>query len=333
MDTTIKQTRRRVLGTIAGGGLVGLAGCSGDAESLTVAYMPIFPDLQYFIMRERDLLPAGIVGQEFTDGPAIVQAFASGDIDIAMFGVVPAMILIDRGIPAKVTAANIKEPMAILTHEEFGPMFETQGAAAFDAWEADRGRAFRFGTFPQGSVPDVLLRYWLTEGVGIAPSEVEIIELNGVNAVYAALASGEIDGTSIMDPVPSRVTADNLPYQILRTAAEVMPGQPAAVTLMSDAVRGAPIGEGFIGAHIAATEYINQEPSATAGIIESALGMPVETATAALAGPLANFISDPRAIVEGTEVFAEVTAASGRIEAPLTTADIFDFGLYDAQQG
>jgi NitT/TauT family transport system substrate-binding protein len=61
--------------------------------------------------------------------------------------------------------------------------------------------------------------------------------------------------------------------------------------------------------------------------------MPAETATAALAGPLANFISDPRAIVEGTEVFAEVTAASGRIEAPLTTADIFDFGLYDAQQG
>ena len=62
------------------------------------------------------------IWREFTDGPAIVQAYGGGEIDVAMFGIVPSMIVIDRGLPARVTAANIREPTAILAHDDLRSM-------------------------------------------------------------------------------------------------------------------------------------------------------------------------------------------------------------------
>ena len=58
-------------------GLTGLAGCLGDdePEELTVAYMPIYPDMQYFVIKEEgylDELSVPVDAREFTDGPSIV---------------------------------------------------------------------------------------------------------------------------------------------------------------------------------------------------------------------------------------------------------------------
>jgi len=137
--------------------------------------MPIYPDLQWYVMEGEGYfseIDAEITGREFTDGPSIVQAIGGGDIDVAMFGIVPAMIVIDRDIPAQVTAANIREPMGIMAEESFHETFEAEGGDAFATWAEENGGPFRFGTFPQGSVPDVLLRYWLQE-IGVDPESNE----------------------------------------------------------------------------------------------------------------------------------------------------------------
>jgi len=206
----VEQTRFSRRAYVAGVGsaaTLGVAGCLGGGgdDTVTVAHMPIFPDLQYYVMESEDYLAeidATIDNQEFGNGPDIVQAMGGGEVDIAMFGVVPAMITIDRGIGAQVTAANIKEPMAILTHDEFAPLWDEHGSDAFDIWADENGEQFTFGTFPQGSVPDVLLRYWLQQE-GVDPeTDVTITGISGANAVFQAIANGEIDGASIMEPVP-----------------------------------------------------------------------------------------------------------------------------------
>ena len=320
------------LGTAATLGVAGCLGGGGSGDELTVAHMPIFPDLQYYVMESEGYfadIDATIDGQEFNDGPAIVQASASGDIDIAMFGIVPSMIVIDRGIPAKVTAANIKEPMAILADEAFQALWADHGSDAFDVWADERGERFTFGTFPQGSVPDVLLRYWLQQE-GVDPeADVNITEINGASAVFQAIANGEVDGASIMEPVPTRVETEGFDIQTFRTSSEIMPGQPAAVTLMSDAVRESPLAGQFIEQHIRATEFIGENPEATADIVESGIGMPADQASQALAGPLSNFVTDPREIESGTEIFSQFAADNGQIEGRLSTDDIFDFSVYD----
>jgi len=338
-DTDSSTTRRSFLAAAGGSATLGLAGCLGGdgsgLDELTVAHMPIYPDLQWYVMEGEGYfseVDAEITGQEFTDGPAIVQAFGGGDIDVAMFGIVPAMIVIDRGIPAQVTAANIREPMGIMAEESFHEAFEAEGGDAFATWAEENGRPFRFGTFPQGSVPDVLLRYWLRENdVDPASNDaVEIVEINGASAVWQAIANDEIDGTSIMEPVPTIASEEASSVTMLRTAAEVLPGQPAAVTLMSDAVRDSPLAAQFLEQHRRATEFIGESPDATAQHVESGIGMPADRARKALDSPLSNFVTDPNAIADATPVFSEFAASNGQIGSQLSNDEIFDFEAYES---
>jgi NitT/TauT family transport system substrate-binding protein len=326
-----RRTYLRGAGVAATASLAGCAGLGGGTEELTLAYMPIFPDLQYFVMEAEgylDEIDATIDAREFTDGPAIVQAYGGGEIDIAMFGIVPSMIVIDRGLPAKVTAANIVEPMAILAHEDLQSLWEDHGADAFSVWAEETGRTFRFGTFPQGSVPDVLLRYWL-EQEGVSTDAVEIVEIGGANAVWQAIANDEIDGSSIMEPVPTRADAADVPVGTFRTAAEVMPGQPAAVTLMSDEVRSSPVAAQFLEQHARATEFVGQNPDRTATIVEEGIGMGADLARRALDGPLSNFVTDPRSIESGVEILSRFAAQNGQIESALSLDQIFDYSVYE----
>ncbi|ESS06839.1 MAG: ABC-type nitrate/sulfonate/bicarbonate transport system, periplasmic component [uncultured archaeon A07HB70] len=325
-----RRTYLRGAGVAATASLAGCAGVGGTDE-LTIAHMPIYPDLQYYVMEDQgyfDAIDATIDGREFTDGPAIVQAYGGGEIDIAMFGIVPSMIVIDRGLPAKVTAANIREPMAILAHEDLQSMWQDHGADVFTVWREETGRPFRFGTFPQGSVPDVLLRYWLQQ-VGVSTDTVEIIEIGGANAVWQAIANGEIDGSSIMEPVPTRAASADVPIGTFRTAAEVMPGQPAAVTLMSDEVRSSPLAAQFLEQHVRATEFVGQNPEETARIVESGIGMGADLALQALRGPLSNFVTDPQTIESGVQIFSEFAAQNGQIEEALSLDQIFDYSVYE----
>lgn len=330
-----RLTRRGYLAGAGAAATAGLAGClGGGGGGLSLAYMPIFPDLQWFVMDQEGYLAdidAEIDAQEFTDGPAIVQAYGSGDIDVAMFGIVPAMIVIDRGISAKVTAANIQEPMAIMADDQFNELWAEHGADAFAVWEEQTGNTFEFGTFPQGSVPDVLLRFWLRDVLDSDPEDVvNITELNGANAVFQAIANGEIDGTSIMEPVPTRVAMEGLSVGTLRTAAEIMPGQPAAVTLMDESVRESDTAEQFLRQHARATEFIQENPDETAEIVEEGIGMPADQARNALDGPLANFLTDPRAVESGTEVFAQFAHENEQIDEQLSLEQIFDYSVFDS---
>lgn len=336
-----RLSRRSYLAGAGASGVAALAGCTGlgggGTDSITVAYMPIYPDMQYFVMQEEgyfDELGVEVEGQQFSDGPSIVQAYASGDIDVAMFGIVPAMIVIDRGIPAKVVAANIKEPMGILAHEEFAAMWDPEDpAGSFTQWEEETGESFAFGTFPEGSVPDILLRYWLSNEHGLEPGEAaEVIGAGGANAVFQGLANEEFDGTSIMEPVPTRVQENDLPYEFIAVVANFMPGQPAAVTLMNDDVRGSDTATEFLRQHRRATQFIQGNRDTAAVHASTVIGeqsLQPATAKQAMDSPLSNFITNPHQIERGTEIFAEYAADLGKTDEQLSMEQVFDYAIYD----
>ncbi|MHB9285753.1 ABC transporter substrate-binding protein [Halobacteriales archaeon Cl-PHB] len=335
-------SRRTYLSGLGSAATVGLAGClggggGGSLDEITVAYMPIYPDMQYFVMDQEGYfadVDATVSGKQFTDGPSIVQAYASGEIDVAMFGVVPAMIVIDKGIQAKVTAANIKEAMLLLAHDDFVPTWEQQGADAFATWKQETGRPFRFGTFPEGSVPDIVLRYWLREDQGLTPGEdVEIVGLGGANAVRQGLSTGEVDGACIMEPVPTVVQRSDEPYGVLTAAPDFFPGQPAAVVLMNDAVRNADVGQQFIEQHVAATRFINDNPRTAARHASTVVGeqsLSVPVARDAMDSAGSNFVSAPNEIESGVEVFTSYAHDLGKTDESLGLDQVFDRSLYES---
>lgn len=222
----------------------------------------------------------------------------------------------------------------LMSRDDFMPLWEEHGTDAFAEFEEREGRKFTFGTFPEGSVPDILLRYWLIDKQGLSPGEdVEIIGMGGANAVRQGLATGEIDGTSIMEPVPTLTEEADDPYQPLAIAPEFMPGQPAAVVLMNDEVRDSDVGEQFVDQHVRATEFINEEPDATARHASAVIGeetLSVETAREALDSPISNFVSDPREIENGVEIFTEYAAELGKTDERLTLDEIFDYSIYES---
>jgi len=352
-STTDRPTvsRRRLLRSTAAAsavGLTGVAGCSGSGgsgggglEEIRVAYMPIYPDMQYFVMDQEgyfDELSATVSGEVFSDGPSIVQASATGDFDVMMFGIVPAMIVMDKGIPSKITAANIQNAMQILAHDDFAAIWEDadSGAEAFARFEEERGRRFTFGTFPPGSVPDILLRYWLAEIVGVDPeSDVKITALGGAGPVRQALLAGEIDGTSIMEPVPTVAAINDAPYQSIAWAGDFMPGQPAAVTLMHDRLREdhPEQAAAFVEQHRRATTFATENPDQAAKHASAVIGessLPVETAQKAMDSPASDFVTDPHVIADGAQVFSEYAAELGKTSEALSNDAMFDFGVYDS---
>lgn len=340
-DTSDGISRRAYLSGASAVGATALAGCSGltggGSEAITVAYMPIYPDMQYFVMQEEgyfDEMSVEVEGKRFSDGPSIVQAYASGDIDVAMFGIVPAMIVIDKGISAKVVAGNIEEPMGILAHEEFAAMWDPDDAAgSFEQWEQETGEPFKFGTFPEGSVPDILLRYWLIDEHDLQPgTAAEVIGAGGANAVFQGLANEEFDGTSIMEPVPTKMQENDLPYEFIATAADFMPGQPAAVTLMTDEVRNSEAAAEFVRQHQRATEFVRDNRNTAAEHASTVIGeqsLLVPMAQQAMESPLSNFITDPHRIESGTEIFAEYANRLGKTDARLSMEQVFDYSVYD----
>lgn len=337
MTQRATHSRRSYLAGIGSAAALGVAGClgGGDDGEIDIAYLPVYPDLQWFVMDDEgylDEVDADINAQEFSDGTAIVQAYGSGDIDVALVGIVPALNVIDRGFGAKVTAANITEPNALMAHQDFIALWDDyESDEAFAEWEAQTGEAFNFGAFPQGSTPDVLLRFWLSEQVGVDPASVaDITELGGANALFQAVINEEVDGGSVLEPVLTQVQQEDSPIDLFKPAGEIMPGQPGAVVLMSDEVRESEFAPAFLEQHVRATEFIGENPDRTAEIVDSGIGIPQEQARLALDGPISNFVSDPREIESGTETFASYINELGQIDSEPTADDIFDYSVYES---
>jgi len=62
---------------------LGLAGClgGGGLDEVTVAHMPIYPDLQWYVMEQEgylDAIDATVTGQEFTEGNSSEHPRADG---------------------------------------------------------------------------------------------------------------------------------------------------------------------------------------------------------------------------------------------------------------
>ncbi len=346
--TRSRASRRQFLGVAGVATAAGLSGCLGSVgslggdgalDSVDVAYMPIYPDMQYFVMQEEgyfDDLSVDVNGTVFSDGPSIVQAAAKGDFEVMMFGIVPAMIVMDKGIPSKITAANVKDAMKILATDRLADLWAEHGADAFARFEEETGRQFTFGTFPPGSVPDILLRYWLENEVGVDPkTDVEITALAGAGPVRQALLSGKIDGTSIMEPVPTIVEEAGAPFQEIAWAGEFMPGQPAAVTLMHDRLRTdhRDVAAEFVRLHRRATEFVASNPDAAARHASTVVGeqaLPVETARKALDSKASAFVTNPHEIEDGASIFAEYAHRLGKTDERLSIDSMFDFGVYDS---
>jgi NitT/TauT family transport system substrate-binding protein len=337
-------SRRRLLQkasatTVAAAGIAGCLGRGGGSlDSVTVAYVPIYPNMQHYVMEQEGFyedVPTDVTIERFSSGPSVVKAFASGDVDVALFGITPAMVLVDKGTDAGVLAANSRNGFKVMGTTEFADLYEQEGPASFEHFEQEHGRKVRFGAPPDGSVPDIVLRYWIQEDldVGEMKSTINKSKVPPAKAVQT-IQSGDIDATIIQEPFATIIGQDD-GFGELAWSGEILENHPVTVLFANHRVLDdSDVAQSFVEQHIAATEFTADSPDVAAGHAASVIGSGVseDLAKAAMDSKASEFISDPHAITDQAATMGEFVASVGNIEEPVATENLFAFDPYDAIQ-
>jgi NitT/TauT family transport system substrate-binding protein len=304
---------------------------------LEVGYMPILPVAQVFIMEgEGWTQDAGLEFNlvRFQNGPAMVQAVASGELDVMFFGIGPALVARGRGNDIQVVASNIVEQIALIAREPLAAYWdETNPDELFSAFEAGEGRKARIATFPQGSVPDITFRYWLANQINVSVDALEIIPM-GADQIQQALLSGNVDGASILEPILTIVQERDPSTQILARADTLFPGQPGAVlAVRSEIIEQHPEAvQALVNLHVRATEFLQTEITRSAEHAVEFIGAGLvapSTIEAALQSPSTRYMADPRAIIGPTQQMHDFQLESGSLAAPVDLDVLINTTFYE----
>ena len=310
---------------------------AGVPLELEVGYMPILPVAQVFIMEgEGWTQEAGLELNlvRFQNGPAMVQAVASGELDVMFFGIGPALVARGRGQDIHVIASNIIEQIALIAGGDLAQYWdEGEPASLFARFREAEGRRARIGTFPQGSVPDIVLRYWLREQLGVSFDALEIVPM-GADQVQQALLSGNVDGASILEPVLTIVQEREPDTRILTRADAMFPGQPGAVlAVRNELVEEHPEAvQRLVDLHVRATDFLQKNIAASAEHIVEFIGAGlVETSTIeqALRSPSTNYMADPREIIGPTQRMHDFQLETGSLAERVNLDELFVTGFYE----
>ncbi|MFY0992284.1 ABC transporter substrate-binding protein [Halomonas sp. C05BenzN] len=317
----------------------GPAQAADPTTRLEVGYMPILPVAQLFVMEgEGWTTEAGLELEltRFSSGPAMVQALASGELDVMYFGIGPAMVARANGVPIKVLAASIREQIGLVARGELADAFARveDPAEAIARFTETQDRKPKIATFPRGSVPDTVLRYWLVERLGVGEEAVEIVAM-GADRVQQALLAGAVDGASILEPILTTVQERDDSARVVARADEMLPGQPGAVLAAREsALADHPEAlRALMALHLRATEVLREEPGRAAPHVREFVGkrlIGLDTVEAALRSPSSNYLADPHAILEATRTMHDFQAAQGTLRKRVDLDALFDTGLYDA---
>lgn len=333
--------RRTLLALACAAALGGFSGAGTRADAaveLEIGYMPILPIAQLFVGLEQGWIEeAGIQPDlvQFQNGPAMVQALIAGQLDVAYFGIGPAMVARAKGADIKVVASSIVEQISFVALDELAAFFEDGGArTAFARFAAHKGRKAVVTTFPVGSVPETVLQFWLRNQIGADPSDVEII-YQGAAQVQQALLTGAVDAAAILEPVVTIVRSKVDGAQVIARGNEMFPGQPGAVLAVREGVIAAhpDAVQALVDSHERATRLLNERPAEAAVAVQKYVGggrLALELVEESIRQSQGHFVADPHFIVEGTRTMRDFQAKLGTLKTEVAVDELFDTRFYDA---
>ncbi|WP_291769483.1 ABC transporter substrate-binding protein [Castellaniella sp.] len=317
-----------------------LASSMAGAQATTtteVGYMPIIPDSQTFVVLDhqtRDNPLANTKLIEFQDGPEIVQALLAGQLDVAYVGIGPVMVARSKGADLKVVATNIVSQISFLALGDLAPYF-SNGAAqtAFERFAKDKGRKPVITTFPRGSVPDIVLQYWLQNVLKVSPDSVRVI-YQGAAQAQQALLTGAVDGAAILEPIISTVLARQPDAKVVADGSVMFPDQPGAVLAVREKLiqQNPAFVQKLVAAHVQATGLLRDDPEKVAPAVQKYVGggrLPAPIVLAALKRSHDQFSADPHRILKATQDMYDYQKKLGTLQGKLDVQGLFDTQFYD----
>jgi NitT/TauT family transport system substrate-binding protein len=271
----------------------------------------------------------------FESGPNMIQALASGTLDVYIAGVAPLGVARSKGIDIRVVTSTAVEEMTVAAGGKLAPSFK-QGVAPAQAlkdFRAANGKPARLATQPPGSVPHTTLVHWLTQVIKADKADYEIVPM-GIDATQQALLTGAVDGATIREPTDTIVQQRDPRIKIVALGGEMFPNQPGTVVAFSGAflTKNQAGVQKLVDALVRADKLIKAEPKRVAPYVEAALGkglIDAATIEKALASPASKFTADPRVIMEATAKMQAFQVSIGTLEKDVPLDGLFDTSFYE----
>lgn len=325
---------------LATGLLLALATASAAAEtlSLRVGVIPVIGAAPLFVAeREGWLREAGIELSTtiFESGPNIIQAAASGNIDVYVAGVAPVATGRAKGIDLRVVAATAVDENVLVAGAKLKAFFKkgVAPAAAFKAFRAANGRPAKIATQPPGSVPAANLQYWLREVTHTDPADIEIVSI-GIDATQQALLAGAVEAATVREPTLTIVQQRNSDITLLAKGSELFPGQPGTVVAVSGAFlqKNPQAVQALVGAILRAVDELQNKPDRAAPHVEAALSKGLvdgATIRKSLSSPAVHFVVDPNSIAESTRALLAYQVTLGAADKAPSIEGLFDRSFFE----
>jgi NitT/TauT family transport system substrate-binding protein len=304
---------------------------------LRIGFIPVLGTSQIFVADQLGLLKAAGFSGRFTNfesGPVMIQALASGTLDVYVGGVAPLAVARSKGVEVKVVTATAIEEMTVTIGGKFASYFKagTSSADAFRAFHAATGKAARMATQPPGSVPHTTLVHWLDEVAHVAKADYDIITM-GIDATQQALLAGAVDGSTLREPAITVSQQRDPRIKVVAYGAEMFKDQPGTVVAVSGAfLTKNPEGvQKLVDGIVQATAIIQKEPRKAVPAIEAALGKGIvdeATILKSLSSPASKFTADPRVIIESTREMQAYQVKIGTLDKEYPLEGLFDPSFY-----
>ena len=270
----------------------------------------------------------------FESGPNMIQALASGTLDVYIAGVAPLGVARSKGIDIRVVTSTAVEEMTVASGAKLSPFFKdgVPAAQSLKDFRAATGKPARIATQPPGSVPHTTLVHWLTVVTKADKADYEIVPM-GIDATQQALLTGAVDGATIREPTDTIVQQRDPRIKIVALGGEMFPNQPGTVVAFSGAfLTKNPDGvQKIVDALVKANALIKKDPKRVAPYVEAALGkglIDAATVEKALASPASKFAADPRLIMDATAKMQTFQVSIGTLEKDVPLDGLFDPSFY-----
>ncbi|TCR68296.1 ABC transporter substrate-binding protein [Bosea sp. BK604] len=333
--------RRQFL--FAGTSLVAAASFAGGARAQAgvaarVGYIPVIGTAPVFVANGEGWLKEAGIAPTFTvfeSGPNMIQALASGTIDLYVAGVAPLAVARSRGVDIRVVASTATGENVFVAAPSLAKFFTpgTSAAAAFKAQKAASGKPARLATQPAGSVPNTVLQYWLWEVAKADKGDVEIVPM-GIDATQQAVLAGAVEGAIVREPALTIIQTRNPGIKLVAGGEEMFPGQPGTVVAASGAfvTKNPDAVQKLVGGLVRAADLLAKSLDKAAPHVGAALGKGIVDPALiqkALVSPASKFEIDPRKIIEPARAMQAYQVKLGSLEKELPFDGLFETQYYE----
>lgn len=207
---------------------------------------------------------ARLVATSFASGPALMEAFAAGQLDLAYVGPGPAINAATRGMPLQVVA-GASEAGAVLVARKGSGITTPRGLA---------GK--RVAVPSLGNTQDISLRHLLQEQGLKAQTDGGSVTVTPIAPadVLAAFAANRVDAALVPEPWGAALEAQG--HRVIGSEKTVWRGGRYPSTLLVVNTRFAAahpeLVRAFVGAHAEAVAFLNTKPVAALALVNRQLG-------------------------------------------------------------